>query len=211
MVKSFFESMTWPRSRGRLHVYAFANASVVTMADAYHRMLGEFGAAGLRRQPDEFLHVTIEQIQRYEDDLTDDQLQDLSTALAKQVATVPAFELTVGPALMGRAAIGFDAVPDEPWQQLRRAVRDAAVELLGDDAVKPMVGPGAPHITISYATEPVDLEPHVLHRVRAGRATLPVNEVYLVAVDQDPAAGVYSWPGTIATLPLGPCPPTSRR
>jgi hypothetical protein len=203
-MKSFFEAMTWPRSRGRLHVYAFGNAPVVAMADAYHQALGERGAAGLRRQPAEFLHVTIEQIQRYEDDLTDDQLQDLSAALAKQVAAVPAFDLTVGPAWMAQSAIGLDAVPDEPWRQLRRAVRDAAVRALGDDAVKPMDSPGAPHLTISYATEEVDVEPQVLHRVRAGRATLPVNEVYLVAVDQDPVAGVYSWPGTIATLLLGP-------
>lgn len=199
-MKSFFDSMTWPRSAGRLHVYAFANPAVARMADAYHEVIDR---PGLPRQPDEFLHVTIEQIQRYADDLPAEQIAALVAALAKHIAAVPAFDLTIGPALLTYSAVGFDAVPDEPWAQLRQAVRTAAVETFGDDGVKPMHGPGAPHITLAYATREVEFDSLTLLKVRAGRATLPVNEVHLVAVTQNPATGVYSWPAPIASLRLG--------
>ena len=204
-MKSFFESWTWPRPRGRLHVYALANPAVAAMADAYHGVLADGGVTGLARQPDEFLHVTIEQVQRYTEDLTGDQLTTLISTLGKHIAAVPAFDLTVGPALVYTHAITLDAVPDEPWQQLRRAVRDAATEAFGADALRPMDSPGAPHITISYATADIDVESHLhaFYGGRFGRATLPVNEVLLLAVDQDPVAGVYSWPDPIAAFPLG--------
>jgi hypothetical protein len=206
-MRSFFASNTWPRSSGRLHVYAFANAPVGELAAAYHRVLTANGVTGLPAQPAAFLHVTIEQVQRYVDDLTPAELAALSAALGKHIAAVPAFDLTVGPALVTSRGILLDAVPDEPWSHLRQAVRAAAVETFGDDAVRPMSHPGAPHCTIAYATGPGAVDPEdILLQARPGRAVLPVTEVHLVAVTQDPAAAAYSWPDPLATFPLGPRP-----
>lgn len=81
--------------------------------------------AGLSRQPASCLHMTIEMIQRYADDLTDDQLAGLGESLTVRVAAVPGFDLQVGPALVAAHPITVDAVPDQPWRQLRHAVRQA--------------------------------------------------------------------------------------
>ena len=52
----------------------------------------------------------------------------------------------------------------------------------------------------------IDLHLSALDNCQHGRATLPVDQVYLVAVDHDPAAGHGTWPTPLATLPLGARP-----
>jgi len=207
-MQSFFEAVPaakWVRSTGRLHVYAVAGGEVAAMAEGYQRLLAERGVAGLSRQPASYLHLTVELIQRYVDELTGDQLEQLVAALAGRIAAVPAFDMQIGPALVALHSITLDAVPDQPWQLLRRSVREAIVAVLGEDAVAPLAGPGRPHITLGYAVGDVDIDPHLsaLNNCRLGRAVMPIERVYLVAVDQDPVAGVYIWPAPLAALPLG--------
>lgn len=207
-MRSFFETVPaarWPRSQGRLHVYAVADGAVAEMAATFQQLLAERGVTGLSRQPAAYLHMTIEMIQRYVEDLTEDQLTGLRTALTARIAGVPAFDLQVGPALVAAHSITLDAVPDQPWRQLRHAVRQAAVDALGADAVKPLAGPGRPHVTFGYAVTDVDIEPHLgaLNNCRLGRATMPIEQVQLLAVDQNPSVGVYTWPAPLAVLPLG--------
>jgi 2'-5' RNA ligase len=206
-MQSFFSRVPaarWPSPFGRLHVYAFAGPEVTTLTQAYQRLLAERGVTGLSRQPAPFLHLTVEMLLPHVDDLTGEQLGRLRDALAEQIAALPAFELQVGPALLSLYSITLDAVPDEPWQQLRQAVRTAATAALGDDAVPPQTRSSQPHVTIGYATGDTDIGPHVsaLNDLRLPRAVLTVDEVHLVAVDQDPAAGIYTWPAPLATFPL---------
>jgi 2'-5' RNA ligase len=206
-VQSFFATVPaarWRRPHGLLHLYALPGPDVAEMAQAYQQVLAARAVTGLSRQPAGHLHMTVEQLLVYADELPDDRLEQLQAALAAHVAQVPAFTLTIGPALVSVHSITLDAVPDEPWRVLRRAVRAAVTETLGPDAIPPMTGPGRPHITLGYATQQLNIEPHLgaLNHVRLDRAVLRVDEIVLLAVDQDTDAGVYTWPGVLAKLPL---------
>jgi hypothetical protein len=205
-MESFFTrspEARWPKA-GRLHIYALPrDDGVATMTAAYQDLLAARGLINLSRQPGRWLHLSVERFNRYLDELTDAQLAALTTALRRHVASVPAFTLQIGPALVAAHTITLDAVPDQPWRDLRSAVRQAAVEALGPDAIDPMAGHGRPHMSVSYATGHVDIEPHLgaLNHVRAGRATFPVTTAHLLAVHQHADTGTYTWE-PVDTAPL---------
>ncbi|GAB4060575.1 2'-5' RNA ligase family protein [Catellatospora paridis] len=205
-MESFFTrtpQATWPRPTGRLHIYAPVNAEVTAMAARYQGLLAARGLRELSRQPARWLHMSVEHLTRHLDELTPDQLETLTGELRARLATVPAFSLQVGPALVSAHSITLDAFPDQPWRQLRRAARSAAVASLGDDAVAQTSGPGQPHVTVSYCTGHVDIEPHLsaLSALRVGRAELPVQAVHLAAVEQHVGSGTYTWT-SVAQIPL---------
>ena len=205
-MQSFFDrssSARWPKV-GRLHIYALPpDDHVAAMATAYQDLLHIRGVSNLSRQPAQWLHMTVERIDYYRDELDADRLAALRTALHEHVATVPAFELQIGPALVSLHSITLDAVPDQPWRDLRQAVRSAAIESLGPDADATMTGHGRPHVTTGFATGPVDIEPHLgaLNHVRAGRAAFLVSTAHLVAVHQHVDTGTYTWE-PVDTFPL---------
>jgi hypothetical protein len=144
-MQSFFDrspSARWPKV-GRLHIYALPpDDHVAIMASAYQDLLHTRGISNMSRQPDSWLHMTVERLDYYRDELDTDRLTALRTVLDEHVAMVPAFELQIGPCLFSLHSITLDAVPDQPWRNLRQAVRSAAVESLGPDAVAPMTGHG---------------------------------------------------------------------
>lgn len=197
-MKSLFSrspTARWPKT-GRLHVYALPpDDGLATMAAAYQHLLATRGLPNLSHQPGRWLHLSVERLNHYLDELTDTQLSALTTALREHVAAVPAFTLQIGPALVATHTITLDAVPDQPWRDLRSAVRHAAAEALGPDTIDPMTGHGRPHVTVAYATGHVDIEPHLgaLNHVRAGRATFPISTAHLLAVHQHADTGTYTW------------------
>ena len=197
-MESFFtrsEGATWSR-QGRLHVYALPpDDAVAAMATAYQDFLAARGLPNLSYQPARWLHLSVERFNIHLDDLTAAQRATLCTALRVHLAAVPAFTLQVGPALVATHAVTLDAVPDQPWRDLRLAVRRAATEALGPDAIAPMHQHGRPHVTVSYGVGHVDIEPHLgaLNHVRAGRALFPVHVADLVAVHQHADIGTYTW------------------
>jgi 2'-5' RNA ligase len=206
-VESFFQTVPaarWPRPNGRLHVYLLPDGATADYAEGYQQAVAAAGVAGLAFQPREWLHMTVQMLDRYIDDLTQEQLGALSSELRARLAGVAPFDLSVGPALVSSTSITLDATPDEPWRQLCQAVRAAAVASIGEDAVAPQSGHGRPHVTLAYATEHVDADKLYgpLNHHRAGRVTLRAGHAPLLAVHQDLARGVFTW-DTIDTIPLG--------
>jgi hypothetical protein len=206
LMESFFTrkpDATWPKA-GRLHIYALPRSdAVAAIAAPYQDFITARGLPNLSLQPLQWLHLSVERFNVYLDELMPAQITTLREALKQHLAVVPAFDLQVGPALVATHTITLDAVPDEPWRDLRSAVRQAATEALGPDAVSSATGHGRPHVTISYSTGHLDIEPHLgaLNHVRAGRATFPVTTAHLLAVHQHADAGTYSW-RPIDTFPL---------
>lgn len=197
-MESFFTrspDARWPKA-GRLHIYALPpDGRVAEMATTYQDFLTARGLTTLSRQPARWLHLSVERVNHHIDELTGEQLTTLASALREHLAAVPAFVLQIGPALVATHTITLDAVPDQPWRDLRLAVRQAATQALGSNAVAPMTGHGRPHVTVAYCTDHVDIEPHLgaLNHVRAGRVSFPVATAYLVAVEQHADAGIYTW------------------
>ena len=144
-MQSFFNrspSARWPKV-GRLHIYALPpDDHVAIMASAYQDLLHTRG--GIQHVPATRLVAphAVERLDYYRDELDTDRLTALRTVLDEHVAMVPAFELQIGPCLVSLHSITLDAVPDQPWRNLRQAVRSAAVESLGPDAVAPMTEHG---------------------------------------------------------------------
>lgn len=196
-MESFFDTPAarWDRLDQRLHVYVLPNESVAEYAELFQREITSRGIDGLSIQHRPWLHMTIQIINRHADELGAGELENLTSALDDAVSTVDAFGLTAGPALAGGTAITLDATPDQPWRQLRTAVRAAATVALGPAAVPPLNAPGRPHITLGYAQKALDIQPHLgwlAHR-RHGRALMSVERVHLVSVTQDPQKGLFTW------------------
>ncbi|WP_433531329.1 2'-5' RNA ligase family protein [Micromonospora sp. CA-263727] len=187
-----------------LHIYLVPPPSVGVMASAFQDLLAARGVPHLSRQPVQWLHATVARFNRCLADLTGADVAALCEALRLSITEVPAFRWQIGPALASLHSITLDAAPDQPWRDLREVVRATAVEVLGEDVVAPLTGPGRPHVTVSFCTGPVAIEPHLgaLAHVRAGRAQWQVSTAHLVAVHQHADAGTYSWE-SIASFPLG--------
>ena len=205
-MQSFFTrrpDATWTQQK-RLHVYLLPHDdAVAAVAAAYQNRLDERLVSGrLSRIPRRWLHMSVEKLNVHLDDLREAERAALIENLRAQLATVPEFVLQIGPHLVSAHALELDAWPDEPWHRLRQAVRDGATAALGKDAIAPMSGLGRPHITLGYATGEIDLESHfgALNHVR-GRASTTVDTAHLVAVDQHPDRGLYTW-DLIDVMPL---------
>lgn len=148
---------TWKSPLGRPHVYLLPDEATVDYAVHYQDLLADVD--DLPVQPRAWLHMTVENFNRRTDNLTATQVQRLSLALADQLARVDPFDHTIGPALASHTSIALDATLDQPWHQVRAAVRTATADVLGPDAMQPMSRPGRPHITLAYATGHVDVDP----------------------------------------------------
>lgn len=70
------------------------------MATAYQHLLDTRGLNNQSRQPSRWLHVSVERLNHYLDELTDRQLTALTAALGQHVAAIPAFTLQIGLALV---------------------------------------------------------------------------------------------------------------
>jgi len=211
-VKPFFDLVPadWGgRDRGCLHLYVLPNRQVRDMAVAYQQVFDQRGIDGLSRQPADHLHITVQKLLVWRHDLADEQVKALADTLRIHVARVPAWTAQVGPALVAGTSIGLDVTPDQPWQQLRQAVRAAVTESLGEQALPRDGGAGRPHISLGYGLTDFDIDPHLaaINGLRLGRADLTIDRVVLVAVDQDRTAGAYTWPTPLAELPLAAAGP----
>ncbi|WP_073459140.1 2'-5' RNA ligase family protein [Pseudonocardia thermophila] len=200
-VKDIFTWMRWPWLRGALHVYALPGQALREALVPFHEPIRQVPFCAV--QPAEWFHATVTRLPWFLADPTIPPVADITAAVARAVATLPPFTLQLDGPRVTEYAVTVDAPASPEWTALVTAIRAAAAEL--DPGRELPIPPYAPHISVGYGI--ADGDDEVLREPLAamtgtGPFPLPVNEVHLLAVQQDPQRGIFCWE-PIAALPLG--------
>lgn len=191
-MKNYFNQMEpWARNDGALHLYVLPSDDERERLVALQEHLE--GIDGLPLMPGPNLHLTLQKLAHFDDEVTQRQLSALGVALDTALAAVPAFTLDLGSPTVGAAAVTCEAGNSPAWDRLSAAVRSGLQEVLGTDRALPEPPHGA-HVTLSYATGEVS-EGIVAARLADAPPTgsLVVDEVHLVSVTVRPEVGTFDF------------------
>lgn len=188
-MKSFFASMTpWDRNDGSLHVYVLPDDDVADRIGDLQARLD--GVDHLPPMPRAWLHFTVNRLAQF-DDLSMADLTRFGGAMSAELASVPAFELLVGPPRVHDVAVECVAEATPGWDALVDGVRRAALSTFGGTMPD---RPYAPHVSLAYATGDV---PDDALRARLEGApelgSLHVTTAHLVSVTVRPELGTFDF------------------
>lgn len=195
----------WPEGWTKLHVYLTDLDQVKAVAESYRDVID--AADGDRPVPHEWLHATVASVECDAAGIDADTTSRLIARLREAVAAIPAFPLTIGPALASTGAIMLDTFPDTQFERLKRACVTAIDDIVDGGFARPGGGPG--HVSLSYRSDEVGVDrqrgaiQNRLRDVRPGRTEITVTGVDLVRVIQSADASTYTWEH-LARIPLGP-------
>ncbi|MFB6724849.1 2'-5' RNA ligase family protein [Kribbella sp. NPDC056345] len=183
--------------RGKLHVYVVAPEQVRQYVDDYHAMMRRHTGL-ISVQPREFLHVTVQLLEAHADDVSAADIAALGAALRAELENLPTFELTLGPPVIGVHSLGLRSSGIVPaFTELVRHTRAAAEKILGPQALHDGGALQRPHASLGYGLADGDSDPLIgeLNALNFDRdpVRFTVDQVELLAVDQDATAGVYTW------------------
>ncbi|MFI5736091.1 2'-5' RNA ligase family protein [Kribbella sp. NPDC051587] len=212
-MKRFFDTdpTRWTSQHEKLHIYAIPPEPLRELAAEYHDVMREHGHL-ISTQPPQWLHVTVQLIDRHLADLTGEDLEALIATLDVDLSGTPAFTLTMGPPVIGVHSVGFRSLPPTmAFTVLVDRCRVAIADVLGEAAIAPEGAQQKPHASLGYGVADGDSDSLIgaLNALTyaASRDSTPitfaVDRVHLVAVDQDLAEGRYTW-RSLATFPLRP-------
>lgn len=181
----------WPSLCGALHFYALPPAGGTLLA-AHDRVGRALGAhPGLAVQPAEYVHMTLQRLDAYRNQL-DESWARAERHLAEVLARSAPFRVTfAAPAPHGEAveAIGE---PNPDWERLVGVLRGALTASGLGGLLTP--APYGPHYTSAYCVADTDDQDVVRTLAGVGEPTeFVVDEVALVAVDQHPDEGVFTF------------------
>ncbi len=189
----FFDHPTtrWHRLTGCLHLYVPLHADDPARTGSRDALRALTPIAGLGVQPEEFLHLTVQRFEAYEEDLVADPWVRWRHSLSGNLASVAAFDVDLAAPRPREHAVESVGRADERWDALLAVVRETTRACgLESTLVAP---PPIPHFSLAYAREEVPDGP-VSAALRATRgSTVRIGEIALVAVDQDPARGVFEF------------------
>jgi hypothetical protein len=194
----------WPEGWTKLHVYLTDLDQVKAVAESYHDVIDL--TAGDRPVPHEWLHATVASVECDAADIDDDTRRRLVDRLRERAAAIPAFPLTIGPALAATGAIMLDTFPDISFNRLVDTCVEAIDDVIEGQVGRPCGGPG--HVSLSYRSDTVGVDrqrgaiQNHLRDVRPGRTEITVAGVDLVRVIQSSDAATYKWEH-IDRIPLG--------
>ncbi|WP_410597213.1 2'-5' RNA ligase family protein [Amycolatopsis sp. lyj-23] len=138
--------------------------------------------------PDASLHLTVQSIGFPGRDRIETATRTrLITALEYTLATVPAFDLLMGSALVGHGGVVADTHPDDGFNRLLDRVRPVIADVCGPGTIVYDSRPA--HMALCYAGDhgsSDDLQRRLRHDVRPGHARLTVRAVDLVETIQVP-------------------------
>ncbi|RRS00622.1 2'-5' RNA ligase family protein [Glycomyces terrestris] len=193
----------WPEGWTKLHVYLTDLTEVKAVADSYRPVID---LAADKAVAHEWLHATIASVECDAAGIGDDVRGKLIDRLRQKAAAVPAFKLTVGPALAATGGVLLDTFPGTHFDALVAACVEAINEVVEGDVGRPCGGPG--HVSLSYRSDSLGVDPrrgaiqNKLRDVRPGRTEITVTGVDLVRVVQSEDASTYTWEH-VARIPLG--------
>lgn len=135
----FSEVAGWPRLEGALHLYALPNAEFAERAaEASSRLAG---IANLPLMPSAYFHFTLQRLAQFDDLLSAAQLSDLGERLNQVADTTSSFVLDFGQLESTSNSVVSWARPNETWDRLLVAIRDALSAVSSDPLP---IGPPGP-------------------------------------------------------------------
>lgn len=161
--------------------------------------------------PRHFRHLTLSTVNRSVTEIGEAQSRRLRESIAKRVAQLEPFEITVGPAIPQTHAIELYVTPSPRLRELYETVADGFREAFPDLEPEPTKMPWRAHTEIGYGREDFDHETLSKALLRAPGpvagylvpATQLVDRV-LVVVENTWSSDGLSWHiDTASRLPLG--------
>jgi 2'-5' RNA ligase len=198
-----YGSAPWPAGVSALQIYAPLNlAQNSVLAGLLPRWRAALTGAPVALVPDDQLHITLDMVtDAPAGDIPAHERAQLVDVLAAVAAGRPAYRGHAGGALAYTSGAVVDVSPAEPLRQLHLVLRRAIHAVRGPDSTGYRV-PKA-HISIAYAKAAADSDRYQsrLRQVDPNGAPLHLDEVQLVEVGVDQAAGQLRWT-TVASFPL---------
>ncbi|MEU9190290.1 2'-5' RNA ligase family protein [Streptomyces sp. NPDC048484] len=173
--------------------------------DDVHRLAAEYRSALaplgdiLTPIPDRWLHLTMQGI-GFVGETKEQDIHAIVDAAHARLATIPAFDLQIGPEVLDPEAVLLQVHPDGPVRAVRNAIRDAIGDVL--DEVPEEAEGFTPHISVAYSAGNGTAEP--IAQVLADRNLTPaqarISSAELIVIHRDNQ--MYEWE-SFAKVPLG--------
>jgi 2'-5' RNA ligase len=192
-VRNFFgpERRMWPQMRDALHVYVLPAAEFAAALRPAREAIAAFDGCAAVAEP--WLHATVTRIPWWRNEIAEELLERLSTALTVMAAATPKFTIPLSGPTVHPASVGMSGENIRAWQSLLEHTRDVAENICG--TIRPLPAPPRqPHVTLGYGVAERDSAPltETLTDLSA-TVRLKVHALHLVAVHQDPVAGTFTW------------------
>ncbi|MFD7161270.1 hypothetical protein ACFV9C_42260 [Kribbella sp. NPDC059898] len=195
----------WRSPYGKLHLYLTAPAAVREQAARYQEAMADHEQL-VSRQPLQYLHWTVQMIEHHVDELPVGLPDTLTETLKRQLTDrpLPRLQLTTGPAVVGVHGVTlWTPPPATVFLDLVHRCRNAVETVLGGSALAPLSPHFAPHMGLGYGLVDGDSDPLIrsIKDTWIEPVTSIITAVDLVAVDQHPEQGTFSWQ-PISTIDL---------
>ncbi|MDJ0345223.1 2'-5' RNA ligase family protein [Streptomyces sp. H10-C2] len=172
--------------------------------DDVHRLAAAYraglaGVDGLTLIPDEWLHLTMQGI-NFVGEVDEQVVQQVVEAARVRLAAVPAFDVTIGPAILDPEAILLNVATDGPVRAVRDAIRAGIGDVLGE--VPEKAGGFTPHVSVAYSAGDGPAAPiaAALDGLHVQPATARITSAELIVLHRDNY--MYEWE-SFARVPLG--------
>lgn len=195
-MKCFFDrkDTKWRSLNGAIHVYIAIEPRNDLAQDLTNFSRGICGDKKIAIQPLRFLHMTVQRLDLYADELSEYQFEGFINNLRRKTKSIKPFTVDCEKPKVRLEAIEAVGENCKQWEDLVAAIREGVVESgLGNALTEP---PFAPHFTLAYCIEDTSPEEDeyiesLLKHFRGEK--VKVNGVDLVAVTQDREAGVFEF------------------
>jgi hypothetical protein len=191
----------WRAPQRCLHVYALPaeGAGIRTDFEAISSAL--IGIPSLARQPNQYLHATVQRLDAFEEEVAGGAGIALADALESAVTAHLPFELEFAPPVAGTHAVEAIGTAGWEWRSLTESVRAAITDVGLASALTPP--PAAPHYSVAYCrTAVADREVADALAIVERPSRFTVESLALVSVDKDVEAGGVRF-RVLRELPLG--------
>jgi len=182
----------WRDLKGCLHFYLVPSIDDPVRDDFGQMVASLHGLPGVGVQPVQYMHVTVQRLNAYIPDRHLPAFADFEQSLQSVFASIPSFELSFSKPEIRREAVEAISNPNQSWEQIVGILRSELMAAGLTDFLEAI--PFAPHYSLAYGTKHSDdaLTAAALEFV-AKSTSFWVNKVHLVAVDQDPESGIFSF------------------
>lgn len=179
----------WRQPGGCLHLYALPAAGAAVLDDFVDATSALAALPGLGVQPPEYLHATVQRLDAFVHEMTDERWEHAWSSLERALAEHPPFELSFSPPRPGTHAVEAVARATDPWDRLGADVRGTLVSAGLGHVLAP--APYAPHYTLAYCVAETPEEEVRAALAGATATAFTVDRLSLVSVEQDRDAGVF--------------------